>query len=132
MRACQAFVLPTAGEGWGCPPVQALACGLPVIVTDCMGPGETLKDDTGTPFPGVRFLPAKQEPTKVQHEYYEESNWWVPDVKDLRTAMREVYENYQKWQADALAGSKMVHELRSGTAAALAVKKELRRIYESL
>ena len=132
MRTCQAFVLPTSGEGWGCPPVQALACGLPVIVTDCMGPGEVLRDDAGIPFPGVRFLSAVLEPSKVQHEYYDGSNWWVPNVPEIRKAMREVYENYQKWQAEALKGAKMVHELRSGTAAALVVKKELRRIYENL
>ena len=34
LRSSHAFVLPTAGEGWGCPPVQALACGLPVIAYD--------------------------------------------------------------------------------------------------
>jgi len=129
MRACQAFVLPTGGEGYGCPPVQALACGLPVIVTDCQGPGEVLRDDKGDPFPGVRFVAAELEPTKVAHEYYEGSNWWVPDVQDLRAAMREVYENRGVWQEAALQGSDMVRELRSGNAAARAVKAELGRIY---
>lgn len=132
MRACQAFVLPTAGEGWGCPPVQALACGLPVIVTDCMGPGEVLRDDKGNPFPGVRFVKATLEETKVQHEYYSGGLWWVPDLADIRAGMREVYENYEKWQKRAQRGSEMVHKLRSGTACALAIKKELRRIYEDL
>lgn len=56
MRACQAFALPTAGEGYGCPPIQALACGLPVIVTDCMGPGEVLRTDDGRAMPGVQQL----------------------------------------------------------------------------
>lgn len=129
MRACHAFVLPTSGEGYGCPPVQALACGLPVIVTDCQGPGEVLRDDKGEPFPGVRFLAAELEPTKVGHEYYEGSNWWVPDVQDIRAAMREVYENYQVWKEAALVGSEMVHELRSGNVAARTVKAELTRIY---
>ena len=132
MRACHAFVLPTAGEGYGCPPVQALASGLPTIITDCMGPGETLRDDAGKPFPGVRFIKAEMARTEVQHEYYAGANWWVPDVQDLRAAMREVYENYGHWQAEALKGSAMVHELRSGTASALAVKRELARIYSEL
>jgi hypothetical protein len=51
--------------------VQALACWLPVIVTDCQGPGDVLRDEKGEPFPGVRFVAAEMEPTKVTHEYYE-------------------------------------------------------------
>ena len=129
MRACHAFVLPTGGEGWGCPPVQALAAGLPVIVTDCQGPGEVLRDEKGVPFPGVRFLAAELEPTKVAHEYYGGANWWVPDVKDIRAAMREVYENFEAWKRAAVEGSKMVHELRSANVAARTVKAQLERIY---
>lgn len=63
------------------------------------------------------------------HEYYQGAQWWVPDVKELRAAMREVYENYQEWKTDAVRGSAMVHELRSGNVAARAVKAELARIY---
>ena len=124
-----AFVLPTGGEGWGCPPVQALACGLPVIVTDCMGPGEVLRDDHGWPFPGVYFIPAEKEPTEVHHEYYEGGNWWVADKDALRKAMREVYQNYDKWKLLALAGAQMVREQRSGLVMAEAVKAHLERIY---
>jgi len=129
MRSCHAFVLPTSGEGWGCPPVQALACGLPVIVTDCMGPGEVLRDERGQPFGGVRFVEAELEPSKVQHEYYEGSNWWAPAVEDIRAAMREVYENYETWRQRAALGAWQVHELRSGTVAARAVRENLARIY---
>ena len=129
LRSSHAFVLPTAGEGWGCPPVQALALGLPVIVTNCQGPGEVLRDDAGEPFPGVRFVDSEVAPTEVQHEYYTGSNWWVPDVADLRRAMREVYENYETWRQAAAVGSGMVHELRSSRVAARAVRAELERIY---
>lgn len=129
MRACQAFVLPTSGEGFGCPPVQALAAGLPVIVTDCQGPGEVLRDGDGRPFEGVRFLPAEMEVTSVQHEYYEGGQWWVPNIKDIRAALREVYEENERWRSAAALGSQQVHELRSGNAAARAVKENLTRIY---
>jgi glycosyltransferase involved in cell wall biosynthesis len=129
MRSAHAFVLPTAGEGWGCPPVQALACGLPVIVTDCQGPGEVLRDAAGKPFPGVLFLPARKEPTGVHHEYYEGGNWWVPDVADIRAAMREVKENYAHWKEQALIGADMVRRDRSGLVMASAVKSRLTEIY---
>ena len=132
MRSAHAFVLPTAGEGYGCPPVQALACGLPVIVSDCMGPGEVLRDDGGQPFPGVKFLPCEKAPCEVHHDYYEGSNWWVPDIRDIRAAMREVYTNYVKWGLDAQVGAQMVRSLRSPAAAAGIVKDQLRRIYGNM
>jgi len=132
MRSAHAFVLPTGGEGYGCPPLQALACGLPVIVTDCQGPGETLRVDSGEPFPGVIFLPAVKEVTSVKHEYYEGANWWVPDVKDIRKAMREVYEHYDDWAAKAQAGSVFVRDLRSGRRAAEVFKARLAEIYKEV
>lgn len=130
MRSCHAFVLPTAGEGWGCPPAQALACGLPVIVTDSQGPGEVMRDDDGKPFPGVYFLPAEKQPSEIHHEYYEGGNWWVTDIKDIRQGMREVYENYDYWKEQALIGSQMVREQRSGLVMAKAVKARMTEIYK--
>jgi len=130
LRSAHCFVLPTGGEGWGCPPVQALACGLPVIVTDCQGPGEVLRDDQGNPFPGVYFLPASKEQTTVKHEYYGESNWWVAEDGSIRKAMREVYENYAHWKKEALIGAQMVREQRSGLVMARAFKARLAQIYE--
>lgn len=130
LRSSHAFVLPTGGEGWGCPPVQALACGLPVIVTDSQGPGEVLRDEDGKPYPGVLFLPCEKKPTTVTHEYYAGANWWETDVGSVRSAMREVYENYPHWKEQALIGSKLVRERYSGQEMAKAVKARLRQIYE--
>lgn len=129
MRSAHAFVLPTAGEGYGCPPVQALACGLPVIVTDCMGPGEVLRMADGNPYPGVRFVKCEKAPTGVMHEYYEGSNWWVADSEDLRKAMREVYENYPHWKEQAMIGSELIRRDKSGTVMALKVKERIAEIY---
>jgi len=132
LRSAHAFVLPTAGEGWGCPPVQALACGLPVIVTDAQGTGEVLRDARGAPLPGVRFIKAELAPTEVEHEYYAGSNWWVPDKDDLRAAMREVYEDWQTWKAAAMIGADIVRETLGHRAAGRAFKGELERIYREV
>src|SRR5690606_3827184 len=37
-RGCDAFVLPSRGEAWGLPIVEAMAAGLPVITTAHAGP----------------------------------------------------------------------------------------------
>jgi len=41
---CQAFVLPTRGEGWGMPYLEAMALGLPVIATRWSAHLEFLND----------------------------------------------------------------------------------------
>ena len=40
LSAMDAFVLPSRGEGWGRPHVEAMAMGLPVIATNWSGPTE--------------------------------------------------------------------------------------------
>ena len=39
-KACDAFVLPSRGEGWGRPHVEAMSMGLPLISTNWSGPTE--------------------------------------------------------------------------------------------
>lgn len=128
-RACDAFVLPTGGEGFGYPFLEALACGLPVIATDGVGTGEILRSDEGEPYPGVYLLPARLEETTVDHPYYAGGKWWVVNESDVRAAMREVYENRNVWKAAALFGSKQVRWERSCHVAAAAVKRQLERVY---
>lgn len=128
-RMCHVFVLPTGGEGYGLPPLEALACGLPVITTDCMGTGEVLRDDVGKPYPGVHFIAAEKAPTEVTHPYYAGSNWWVPDGNHLALQMRRAVNEYEEWRELALAGSARVREERSLLRSAWFVKRRLAEIY---
>ena len=45
------FVLPTRGEGWGLPAVEAMAMAVPVIATNFSGPTEFMTSQNGYPVP---------------------------------------------------------------------------------
>lgn len=43
------LVIPSHGEGWGRPHVEAMSCGVPVIATNWSGPTEFITQDNGYP-----------------------------------------------------------------------------------
>jgi glycosyltransferase involved in cell wall biosynthesis len=90
-NSCDAFVLPTRAEGWGLPVTEAMACGLPVIVTDYSAPAEYLSDDCAYLIPVERLVP-------VYDPYFFPAGsalgvWAEPDAGALRALMRRAFEN---------------------------------------
>jgi glycosyltransferase involved in cell wall biosynthesis len=86
--ACDCAVFPFRGEGFGLPIVEAMACGLPVIVT---GRGPTLDYcPAGTAY----LLPADEHrvpggwPSRLPTVRY--PTWFEPDAKALRRLLRRV------------------------------------------
>ena len=49
LMGADAFVLPTRGEGWGLPVVEAMAMALPVIVTNTSGCSQYLTQENSFP-----------------------------------------------------------------------------------
>ncbi|NJN16095.1 MAG: glycosyltransferase family 4 protein [Oscillochloris sp.] len=99
-RSADCFVLPTRGEGWCMPALEAMACGLPVIVTNWSGPTAFVNESVGYPLP-IRGL----EPTGLDHPYYRGAQWADPDgdalVELLRRVRRERTEAAAKGRAAA-------------------------------
>lgn len=90
-NSCDAFVLPTRAEGWRLPITEAMACGLPVIVTDYSAPVDYLNPDIAYMIPVEKLVP-------VYDPYFFPGGgalgeWAQPDVDALRKLMRRVYEN---------------------------------------
>jgi glycosyltransferase involved in cell wall biosynthesis len=56
-RSVDAFVLPSRGEGWGRPHVEAMAMGLPVVATNWSGPTAYLDSINGYPVPFTHLRP---------------------------------------------------------------------------
>ena len=57
--SADAFALPTRGEGWGLPIMEAMAMGLPTIATNWSGPSEFLTQENSFPIPieGLESIP---------------------------------------------------------------------------
>ncbi|KAL6643339.1 hypothetical protein ACP70R_019004 [Stipagrostis hirtigluma subsp. patula] len=88
-KATNAFVLPTRGEGWGRPVVEAMAMELPVIVTNWSGPTEYLTEENGYPLDVGRLIEVSEGPF-MGHLCAE------PSVDHLRALMRHVVGNREE------------------------------------
>ncbi|MCH7727054.1 MAG: glycosyltransferase, partial [Planctomycetes bacterium] len=96
-RSVDAFVLPTRGEGWGRPYMEAMASGLPTIGT--AGSGNAAFMTNANSF----LIPAKlvdvSDEAANEIPVYRGHKWLEPDPKTLRTAMRTVVEDEARRKA---------------------------------
>ncbi len=86
-RSADCFVLPTRGEGWGMPVLEAMACGLPVIATNWSGPADFLHAGVGYPLEVRSMVKAV-----AKCFWYDGFEWAEPDADHLRFLLREVVD----------------------------------------
>lgn len=82
------FVFPSKAEGVGQPPREAMATGLPVIVTNYSGLEEICNPDYCYPIEPSRFVEGIN-PQNIEQP----GNWAEVDVQELMYLMRYVYEH---------------------------------------
>ncbi len=104
-RSCDCFVLPTRGEGWGMPIIEAMGCGLPVIATNWSAQCDFMSEDNSYPIAVDKLIPAV-----AKCPYYRGFRWAQPSERDLRRLMRAVFENPGEARARGARASKEVCE----------------------
>lgn len=104
---CHCLIYPTSGEGFGMIPFEAMATGLPTIVTDLTG----CKDFAhyGIPLP-AEFSDAEYH----SHQYGTDTGMWAtPDFEELINLMTNVTDEYEEFKKFAFRSGKTIHEKHS-------------------
>lgn len=100
-QRCHCMVYPTNGEGFGLIPFQAMATGMPTIVTN----GTSCTDFAEL------AIPLNCTPTKGKGIHL--GDWVEPDPDDLRDKMKAVYEDYQSAKNHALQSARIIHSTQT-------------------
>ncbi|MDI6631666.1 MAG: glycosyltransferase, partial [Thermoanaerobacteraceae bacterium] len=91
--ACDAFVLPSRGEAWGRPYLEAMACGLPTIGTRWSGNLEFMNDANSYL---IEIEGLEDVPEDVDIPVFRGHRWAKPSVEHLRQLMRYVFEHREE------------------------------------
>lgn len=86
-KACDAFVLPSHGEGWGRPHFEAMAMELPTIATNWSGNLMFMNDENS--------FPVSYTLVRSPDGFYG-FNWALPNITHLQYQMRYVYTNREE------------------------------------
>lgn len=119
-RACDVYVAPTRGEGWGRPIMEAMALGRPAIATGWSGPAEFVDDRVGWPV-AHRLVDVPPEAV-VEVPAYAGHRWAEPDRDALVAALVAAHrdEPGRRARGVAAAGRAEEHGHLRVAAAALA------------
>lgn len=89
-QSADCFVLPSSGEGWCFPIIEAVAAGLPVITTEWSGPLDYLRPEWTYMIPVKGVDPVNQ--SDAGHaRVYDGSRWARPDMAMLSDLLGQVF-----------------------------------------
>ena len=120
-KSVDAFVLPSRGEGWGRPYMEAMAMGLPVIATNWSGPTAFVTEDNG-------YLLKIKGLVDANLDAFPGHKWAEPDKDALKELLIRIRDNPEEGRQKGTIARRDVLEKWSHEKIALDVAKELERI----
>ena len=120
-KSVDAFVLPSRGEGWGRPYMEAMAMGLPVIASNWSGPTAFVTEDNGYLLKIKGLVDAKLD-TFPGHR------WAEPDKEALKELLVRIHDNPEEGRKKGKNARRDILEKWSHEKVALGIRKELERI----
>jgi glycosyltransferase involved in cell wall biosynthesis len=98
-------VYPFTGEGFGLCPLETMATGRPVVVTNWSGPVDYVTPETGWTLP-YKLVPAADFQLKVYHEYC--GDWAEVSEEALVEMLRYLYNHKEEVRVKGEAAAKYV------------------------
>ena len=97
------FVIPSRGEGWGRPHIEAMSIGLPVIATNWSGPTEFMNDKNS-------LLIGIDGYDTIKQGAFKGHQWAKPSLFDLKKQLKWVYINRKQALQIGLQAQKDVRQ----------------------
>lgn len=100
---CHCLIYPTSGEGFGMIPLEAMATGMPTIVTDETG----CKEYSHL---AIKLSAEKSKAHWHDHVYGADTGeWYSPNIDELLEIMQSVVDEYETVSDSALKSARIVH-----------------------
>ncbi len=126
-RGVDCFVLPTRGEGWGMPIMEAMTCGIPAIATNWSAQCDFMNEENSYLIKVKKLIPAI-----TKSPYYKDLNWAEPDYEHLKYLLRYVYEHREEAKQKAIKASNMIIEKYSWDNIVKIMIDRIKKIYEEI
>jgi len=123
--ACDSFVLPTRGEGWGLPYMEAMAAGKPCIATAWSGQMDFLHEGNAWLLGAGKFVRVDAASIAENPYFSSEHLWADPSSDELALLLRRAFEDRDEGRKKGICGRSDVVERWNPRRTATAIRERL-------